>query len=183
MLCSASKTNPSLALVVWDTWAVFSRNSLSTCWRVVFVWLFDCSLTFCATLVFPLWSSRNIIKFLGLHRHTPLVPHLAWIEASTDTHTHARTQRREHNAERCVRFITQSHFMLLCCLMTMKPDLTAVSRVNRTWANRPSSSYCFSIYHWQLYRTCWIKQSYELYGCHSVSVSLQTHSTFGCLTR
>lgn len=70
-------------------------------------------------------SRRNIIEFLGLHPHTPLVPHLAWLEASTNT------QRTEHNTEPCVQFTTQSHFMLLHFLISMKPDHPTVSQAGR----------------------------------------------------
>ena len=51
--------------LLFETPGPCSCNSLSTCWREVFVCLFDCSRTFCAMLVFPLRSRRNIIKFLG----------------------------------------------------------------------------------------------------------------------
>lgn len=52
--------------------------------------------------------------------HTPLVPHLAWLEASADTHKHTH---KETNAERCVQSSTQSHFTLLCCLIIIKTRL------------------------------------------------------------
>lgn len=100
--------------------ACVSCNSLSTCLREVFVCLFDCSQTFCAMLVFPLFSRRNIIKFLGWHPHTPLVAHLAWLEASTDTHKEMITTLN-------VVFInSQSHAMMLIRDYKTRPCCSSV---------------------------------------------------------
>ncbi len=136
-------------------------------------------------LVFPLSSRRNIIKFLGLHPHTHTHTHTScaspgmarrqrW-HTNTQTHTHTHTQRKEHNSERCVQSTSQSHFMLRCCLITMKPDHAAVSHCNQTWANWPRYTAAHIVFPlWQLFTIYWIKQCYGHHGNHS-SVCLLCH--------
>lgn len=110
----------------WDTWTVFSYTPLSTCWKGIFVCLFFLlflNLLCDIGISSPLFKEHHQVSgFTPTHTPTHLVL----------THTHTHTQRKEP-AEHCVRSTTESCFLLLCCLMTVKPD-AAFSHCTQTWS-------------------------------------------------
>jgi len=77
---------------------------------------------------------RYFFSALGHHQisrftptHTPLVPHLAWLDANADKHKEKNT-----TIEFCVWSTTGSHFVQFR-LVAMKPDSAAVCKCNQTY--------------------------------------------------
>lgn len=113
------------------TW-LYSCNSLSTCWREVFVCFFPpvFSNLLCSVSISVLEGTSSNFS-VATHTHTPLVAHLAGPEASVDSHAKKGAQCGMLSSLQLI------HIKCYDAVCNNNRPCSSFSQCNHTWASGP----------------------------------------------